>query len=219
MNLEMEYNTQRPKMAIPEYGRSVQKMIDFAVTVQDRNERNKIVRSIIVIMEQLAPHLKDLEDFEHKLWTHLYIMSDFKLDVDSPYPKPDPDTFYSRPERVVYPQQHIKYGHYGKTVQLLIQKATALQDGEEKTELTKEIANLMKRNYLTWNRDTVTDDVILQHLKELSGSKLSVDASVLVSSGEILRQKSTVQPTGNGHPGNNNKRKKNKNQYRNKKRF
>jgi hypothetical protein len=219
MNLEMEYNTQRPKMSIPEYGRSVQKMIDYACTVEDRAERTKIAKSIIKVMEQLAPHLRDLEEFEHKLWAHLYIMSEFKLDVDSPYGMPSPESFFSRPDVVPYPQSRIRYGHYGKTIQLLIAKASAMDDGDEKKAFTREIGNLMKRMYLTWNRDTVSDEVIIQHLQELSGNKLQLqDASELQSTADLLRQRPTAQPVSQNTGGQHRKKRRN-GQNRNKKRF
>lgn len=172
----MQYNTSQPRLIIPEYGRNIQKMIDFAVSVKNREERNKVAKSIIDVMGQLNPHLRDVTDFKHKLWDHLFIISDFKLDVDSPYPKPTPETFISKPDTVKYPSKNMRYGHYGNTVERLIAKAVEYKEGDEKKALVQSIANLMKRSYLTWNRDSVTDDVILKQLEELSKGKLKLDA-------------------------------------------
>lgn len=170
----MEYNTSLPHLIISEYGRNIQKMIDFAVTVEDRDERNRVAQAIINVMGQLNPHLRDVTDFKHKLWDHIFIISDFKLDVDSPYPKPTRETFQTKPERVPYPHDVIRYKHYGKTVEAIIAKAKEYPEGEEKNVLVEQIANLMKRSYLTWNRDSVNDEVILAQLSELSNGELKL---------------------------------------------
>lgn len=177
----MEYNTSLPHLKIPEYGRNVQKMIDFACNVQDREERNRVARAIIDIMGQLNPHLRDVNDFRHKLWDHLFIISDFKLDVDSPYPKPSKETFQTKPDRVNYPHDDIQFKHYGKIVEKLIEKAIAMEEGEMKDTLVEQIANLMKRSYMMWNRDTVSDEVISEHLQVLSKNKLRVKENMRLS--------------------------------------
>lgn len=205
---DLEYNSVRDHLQMPEYGRNVQKMIQYCMSVADRDERNKTAHAIIGVMGQLNPHLRDVEDFKHKLWTHLFIISDFKLDVDSPYPKPTPETFTEKPERLVYPRKNIRFGHYGKTVELLIEKAKDLPEGEEKLSLVKMIANLMKRSYLTWNRDSVTDEVILEHLEMLSGGAIK------------LRDVTLSGPNSNELPrsntNNNFKKRKWNNNYKNK---
>ena len=170
----MQYNTDQPHLIIPEYGRNIQKMIDHAVTVETKEERNKVARAIIDVMGQLNPHLRDVTDFKHKLWDHLFIISDFKLDVDSPYPKPTRETFQTKPELLKYPSNDIRYKHYGKTVERIIEKAKAYPDGDEKNALVDQIANLMKRSYLNWNRDSVNDEVILKQLDELSKGELKL---------------------------------------------
>jgi len=177
----MDYNTDLPQLIIPEYGRNIQKMLDFAITVPDREERNKVARAIIDVMGQLNPHLRDVTDFKHKLWDHLFIISDFQLDVDSPYPKPTRETFQTKPELLKYPHNDIRYKHYGKTVEQIIAKAREYPDGDEKNELINQIANLMKRSYLNWNRDSVNDEVIIKQLEELSKGHLKADISVLKS--------------------------------------
>jgi hypothetical protein len=171
---KMEYNTDLPHLIISEYGRNIQKMIDFAVTVDNREERNRVAQAIINVMGQLNPHLRDVTDFKHKLWDHIFIISDFKLDVDSPYPQPTRETFQTKPETVPYPSDAIRYKHYGKTVEALIAKAKEYPDGDEKNALVEQIANLMKRSYLAWNRDSVNDEVILDQLNELSKGQLKL---------------------------------------------
>lgn len=204
------YNSQRSKMIIPEYGRNVQNMINFACTVEDRDERNKIAKAIISVMGQLAPHLRDIDDFNHKLWAHLFIMSEFKLDVDSPYPKPSPESFMSAPERLNYPTNNVKYGHYGKTVERLIDAAIEYEDGEEKDFLVLRIANLMKRSYAQWNQNSVKDEVILSDLKNLSKGKLELkNPDLLESTQEIL--KTLGGNTNNKRHQNKKKNNKNRN--------
>ena len=185
--LELDYNTGREKMIIPEYGRNVQNMINHCISIADKEERNKCAQAIIKVMGQLKPQLRDIEDFTHKLWAHLFIMADFKLDVDSPYPIPSKESFNSKPEKVEYPRKKIKYGHYGKVLEEMITAAVTYPEGDEKKYLTLRIANLLKTSYLLWNRDTVNDNTIVKQLEELSGGKLSVNASELQGTADILR--------------------------------
>ncbi|MFH1321465.1 MAG: DUF4290 domain-containing protein [Bacteroidota bacterium] len=174
----MEYNTQRSKLIISEYGRNIQKLIEHAITLKDTEERNKFAKMIINVMGQLNPHLRDVNDFKHKLWNHLFVISDFKLDVDSPYTKPTTETLSVKPERMLYPDKKIKYKHYGKTIELMIKKAATFEEGDEKDALIKTIANHLKKSYLTWNKDSVTDEKILKDLEELSDGKLSLRKNV-----------------------------------------
>ena len=150
----LNYNTQRPLLHIPEYGRHVQQMVDYCLTIAEREERNKVANSIITVMGALAPQLRDMEDFKQKLWTHLFVISNFQLDVDSPYPKPTPEAYKERPNRVEYPKKNIRYGHYGKTIESLVKKGVEMEEGEEKTAFILAIANLMKRSYLTDRKST-----------------------------------------------------------------
>lgn len=171
----MEYNSQRPHLIISEYGRHIQKMVDEAILIEDREERNKRARYIISVMGQLNPHLRDVNDFKHKLWDHLFIMSDFKLDVDSPYPIPSRESFQTKPDRLKYPSNHIKFRHYGKIIERVIEKAKQLETGAEKEGLTASIAYSLKKSYLTWNRDSVQDDQIIKDLLSLSDGEISLD--------------------------------------------
>jgi hypothetical protein len=207
----MEYNTVRVKMAIPEYGRNVQRMIEYAISVKDRDERNRVARAIISVMGQLNPHLRDVTDFKHKLWDHLFIIADFKLDVDSPYPIPNAATFQTKPDKVSYPDNRIRYRHYGRILEKIIQKAIEFEEGDEKKVLTEMIANSMKKSYLTWNRDSVTDDVIFEQLRELSKGKLKLDPNArLVQASEI--------PIVRQQQNNKNKNRNRNNRHRNRNR-
>lgn len=215
----MEYNTQLPKLVIPEYGRNIQVMVEHCVTIEDREERNKCARAIIQIMGQLNPHLRDISDFTHKLWDHLFLISKFKLDVDSPYPKPNAETFTTKPAQVPYPASKIKYKHYGKTIERIIDAAKTYEDGPEKKELTRLIANHLKKSYVNWNKDSVTDDVIFKQFKEMTGGDLVIDETSALAHANELRNKNHNSQTPislNSGGGNNKKRhKKNKFKHRN----
>ena len=205
----MEYNTERPKMIIPEYGRNVQSMIDYCCSLKEREERNLCAKAIIQVMGQLNPHLRDVADFTHKLWDHLFIISEFRLDVDSPYPQPKPETFKEKPGRLTYPAGKIKFKHYGKTIEAIIKKAKALKDGPEKDELTRLIANHLKKSYINWNKDSITDDVIFKNLTDLSDGELKIDESVALSSHQDLVRSSNAGTNNKPrHKFQNNKHKK-----------
>jgi len=180
-NMSYDYNTQRKKLVLPEYGRNVYKMVEYLMTIEDREERNKAARSIIYIMGNLNPHLRDVADFKHKLWDHLFIMSDFKLDIDSPYEKPTPEVLYEKPRPIPYSNYDIKYKHYGKIIELMIKKAADYPEGKERDILIRLIANHMKKCYLTWNRETVNDDIIFDDLRKLSDGKIIVENEVKLS--------------------------------------
>ncbi len=174
----MEYNTSRSKMNISEYGRNIQKMIEYIMSVEDKEKRNQLARATINVMGQLNPHLRDVNDFKHKLWDHLFIMSDFKLDVDSPYPVPSPETLSRKPEPLDYSSNNVTFKHYGRHIERIIEKACELEDGHMKDTLINLIANHLKKSYLTWNRDAVTDEEIAKHLEILSSGKLSLQKDV-----------------------------------------
>ena len=170
-----DYNSSRKKLILPEYGRNIQKMVNHIKTIEDREERNKAARTVIAVMGNLNPHLRDVNDFKHKLWDHLAIIADFDLDIDSPYEWPERETLQSKPEKVPYQQHRIPKKHYGRSIVLMIEKAVALEPGEEKDDLVKMIAYHMKKSYLTWNRNLITDQTILDDLEVLSGGKIKLD--------------------------------------------
>ncbi|MFN7044900.1 MAG: DUF4290 domain-containing protein [Flavobacterium sp.] len=170
----LEYNSERPHLIIPEYGRHLQKLIDQATAIEDREERNKAAKYIISVMGSLNPHLRDVLDFQHKLWDQLFIMSDFKLDVDSPYPIPSKDILTQKPDRLKYPQNFPKYRFYGNNIKYMIDVANSWEESDLKNALVLVIANHMKKCYLSWNKDTVSDEIIFQHLFELSDGKIDL---------------------------------------------
>ena len=171
----LEYNTERTGLIIPEYGRHIQKMVDQAVSCPDKKERNKMAKAIIGVMGNLNPHLRDVPDFQHKLWDQLFIMSGFNLDVDSPFPKPSKEIFEKKPEKLNYPQNHPKYRFYGNNIKKMIDVATNWEEGEMKKELIYVIANHMKKCFLKWNKDSVDDVIIFNHILELSNGKIKID--------------------------------------------
>ncbi len=206
----MEYNTQRPHMILPEYGRNVQNMIAFAMTIEDREERNKAARAIIEVMGQLNPHLRDVDDFKHKLWTHLFVMSDFKLEVDSPYETPSQEVLNEKPQLMEYPKSKIKYGHYGKYTEKILRETVNESDEKTKEYLKNTMANFMKKQFLAYNNDTVENHVIAQQLAELSNGELRLDnPDNLMNTNQILKSfgispNKRKKVTANNQQNNNN---------------
>ena len=188
--MDYDYNTGRKKLVLPEYGRNIQKMIKYATSIEDPEERNRAARAIIAIMGNMNPHLRDVSDFKHKLWDHLAIISDFELDIDSPYVVPTLEILREKPRQVPYNTYSIRFKHYGKIIEMLIKKAVEFEEGPEKEVLIKLIANHMKKSYLTWNREAVTDEVIFQDLKELSGGKIIADKALKLSETRDILAKS-----------------------------
>lgn len=209
----LEYNSERPKLIIPEYGRHFQKMVDHAVSIKDDEERNKVAKAIISVMGNLQPHLRDVPDFQHKLWDQLFIMSDFKLKVESPFPTPIREVLEQRPEPLEYPQNHPKYRFYGNNIKRMIDVAISWEDGDLRSGLEYAIANHMKKCYLNWNKDTVDDTVIFKHLLELSEGKidLATKGESLTESDQFLKAKivkSNRGGTGKKHQRNMGRNKK-----------
>ncbi len=171
----MEYNTLRSQLIIPEYGRHIQEMVNHCKTITDETERNGFAEIIIEVMGELNPHLRDVPDFQHKLWDQLFIMAEFDLDVKSPYPIPTKkDTVNSKPNKVDYPKSIYKYRYYGNNIRKMIDVAVTWEEGEKREGLYFAIANHMKKCYLLWNKDTVDDQVIFNHLYELSDGKIDL---------------------------------------------
>ena len=181
-----DYNTQRPRLLIPEYGRNVQRMVEMCMEMEDRERRTRSAKAIIQVIARLNPELRSSDNFERTLWDHLHIMSEFKLDVDSPFPKPTPEELDVKPMRVAYPQSEIKNGHYGKIVERMIAQCAEMEAGEKREAYAMLIANLMKRQFLAWNRDTVPDGVILKDLADMSGGKVRLGADTQLASTDAL---------------------------------
>ena len=216
MNLveNLEYNTERPQLIIPEYGRHFQKMVNHAVSIEDKEERNKVAKAIISVMGNLQPHLRDVPDFQHKLWDQLFIMSDFKLDVDSPFPITSKEVLQKRPDPLEYPQNFPKYRFYGNNIKRMIDVAIKWEKGDMRSGLEYAIANHMKKCYLNWNKDTVEDAAIFAHLKELSNGEIDLapNGETLTESTQFLKNR--VQKSNRS---SNNK--KNQRNHRSKKRY
>jgi hypothetical protein len=201
-------------MLLPEYGRNVQKMITHALEIENREERNLASKAIIEVMGQLNPHLRDEDDYRHKLWTHLFIMSDFKLDVDSPYDKPDLEILYEKPQHMDYPKGNIKFGHYGKYTESILKQTSKEEDAEVKEYLTNTMANFMKKQFLAYNNDAVENNVIAQHLSEITNGELTLEnPDSLMQTNHILRT------MGKNNPNNRRKNMGGKNNQNNKFKF
>ena len=170
----MEYNSQREHLIIPEYGRNIQKMIDYTVGIEDQEKRNKSAQVIINMMAQLNPGVKDSTDFQRKLWDHMYIISKFRLVVDSPFPPPSQEDLAKKPDKIPYSDGNIKYRHYGRNIEEIIKKAVDFEEGEEKEALVHTIANHLKKSYLNWNRDSVSDETIIKQLATMSNGELQL---------------------------------------------
>lgn len=187
----MEYPTLEGRLIMPEYGRNIQQMVAFSLTIEDREERTRCVKTIINIMGNLFPYLRDVADFKHKLWDHLAIMSDFKLDIDFPYEIVEKENLHTRPDSIPYKKSRIRYQHYGRTLEEMIEKVAVYPEGDEKSELIRLISNQMKKCFLTWNKEVVDDRKIFDDLRELSKGKLDIPDNFLklVESKDVLHNR------------------------------
>ena len=203
----MQYNTQQKKLPLPEYGRSIQNMVDYALTLEDRAERQKCAHTIISVMGNMFPHLRDVPDFTHKLWDHLAIMSDFKLDIEYPCEVIRKDNLATNPDPIPYPSTKIRYRHYGRTIEVLIRKAIEFPEGDEKNNLIALIANHMKKDYMAWNKDTVDDKKINDDLMELSKGKLELTDNLLKLMESRLVTNRRLKPNNTNYGYSNNQKK------------
>ena len=205
----MEYNTNRTKLLMPEYGRNIQQMVEYCKSLPSKEERNEVAKTIVEFMGQRNPHLRDEENYKHKLWDHLYILADYDLDVDAPYPFPTREELDQKPNRMDYPSFENEYKFYGKSILQLIDRAIELEEGEEKDVLIQVIANNMKKSYNVYNKEHVQDEVIFRHLKELSQDKLDLTGI------ETLDKSKIYHPNRNKR---NNHKKRNHHSQKNRKR-
>lgn len=218
----MDYNSSREKLIIPEYGRNVQKMIFHALKMEDREKRTSFVKYIAGVMTQMHISTGSYGDYHHMIWDHLHIIAGYEMDVDSPYPMPEKETIEARPNNLSYSTNKIKYKPYGLNIEKMIQLAMTYEDGEEKDSLIENIANHLKKSYLNWNRDSVEDEVIVNHLAVLSDGKLNLkEGFVFKSTDDILAQKNKkrwVDNRSGGRGGSKSNYKQNKNKQNQKKR-
>ncbi len=206
----MKYNTQEKRLPLPEYGRSVQNMIDYAVTIKDRSERQRCANTIITIMGNMFTHLRDVPDFKHKLWDHLAIMSDFKLDIDYPYEIVRRESLSSKPERLTYNLNRIHFRHYGRNLEAIIRKAADMPEGDERDALINLLANNMKKNYYAWNKDNTDEDKIIEDLRLLSDGKIDLkrgDIKFFDQRNNNNNRKFAQKNAQNGYNRNNQQRK------------
>lgn len=192
--MTFDYNSTRNKLILAEYGRNVQNMVAYICTLPTKEERNRHAQVVIDLMGFLNPHLRDVADFKHKLWDHLHIISNFKIDVDCPYPVPTADVLHVKPDPIPYPQQRIRYKHYGKTVEVLIKQARSIDDPQRKQAMVQSIANFMKMAYVTWNKDSVTDETIISDLKDLSNGELILEDNVNLNKVDVRPAPTNMRP-------------------------
>jgi hypothetical protein len=203
---QMEYNTQRPNLLLSEYGRGMQKMVDKVVEVEDRDLRSKLSVSLMNVMINLNPGIKDLDNYQQKLWDHLHIMSDFKLDIDGPFPKPIPELIHQKPEPIPYNNVRIKFRFYGRNLQYMVDRATRVENEEVKQSFINMIASFMTNSSRNWNNENLTPEVITDHLKILSKDRLHLNSEDL----NIHVEKDFKRPKGHFKSNTNNNNRNNK---------
>lgn len=221
MSHGLKYNTSLEPVSFKEYGRNVQQLVQHCMTIEHPGERQAFAQAIIDLMGQMSPHLRNVEDFRHKLWDHLFEIADYKLDIKSPYPIPL-EKDMSKPPKLEYPQSRMRFRHYGKNVERLIKKAIAMEDGAKKVAFTKVIANYMKMVYATWNRDGVSDELIKSDLELLSKGQLTLSNEAAIKVPKQSRPKQRKRSVGGNNYSrggksnrNNNYKSKNNNKRRN----
>ena len=192
--MAFEYTTSLKKLVLPEYGRNIHMMVDYIKATEDKTERTRLAHAVVAVMGNLNPHLRDINDFKHKLWDHLALIADFDLDIDYPYDPPRPETFLEKPKIVEYGTHKIKYKHYGKSIEMIIDAVSELEEGEEKDKLINIIANHMKKSYLTWNRESVEDEVIMKDFNVLSKGKMDDTKIRLSETRELLNKGKKKKP-------------------------
>ena len=206
--MEKDYNTERKGLRLPEYGRNVQKMVSGLMDIEDRQKRNEQARAVVKVMELLNPQVHLQEDYERKLWDHLFIISDFRLDVDSPYPKPTPEDLETRPTPVPVEKRPIKATHYGRNIESIIDLIAGLEDGETKTWVIRNLAIYMRTQYLIWNKDSVADETIFSDIEKLSGGRVKVPEGLELT--KVASDANFSRP-GTGLPKKQNQKKNRRN--------
>ncbi|MEE1183337.1 MAG: DUF4290 domain-containing protein [Paludibacteraceae bacterium] len=171
----MEYYTTKNKLILTEYGRNIQQMVEYAMTIKDRDERTRCVKTIINIMGNLFPHLRDVNDFKHKLWDHLAMMSNYQLDIDYPYEVVKPADLQTKPDKIPYPNRNIKDRHYGNNLPRFVKAATELENPELADKLIGILANQMKKYMVTWNKDNVEDQKIFDDIAGMTDGKIQLN--------------------------------------------
>ncbi|MCL2501909.1 MAG: DUF4290 domain-containing protein [Bacteroidales bacterium] len=209
----MDYNTQREKLIMPEYGRYVQKLLKQVKSIPDKEKRSEQVRAVVNAMGTLNPHLREMNDFKHKLWDHVFVISDFDLDIDAPYPPPTSESFRTAPNRIELEDKPLKLNYYGRNIQNMAEALAKKPSGTERDEMVMALAYYMRKQYLIWNKDSVADQTIFNDIAMLSKGQLAVPEGFKMDEvqGELVRQ--AYFQSKNGQPRNDMGK-----NYRNKKR-
>jgi hypothetical protein len=194
--MSFDYNTSRKKLVLPEYGRNIHNMVEYIKTIEDKAERTRLAHAVVAVMGNLNPHLRDINDFKHKLWDHIALIAAFDIDIDYPYDPPRAETFLEKPKVVAYGTHEMSFRHYGKSIEMMIDSALELPDSAERDSLINVIANHMKKSYLTWNRESVDDEVILKDLTKMSKGRVDV-SKIRLSESRDLISKGKKQPQKN----------------------
>jgi Domain of unknown function (DUF4290) len=213
-----EYNTIRPGIKLMEYGRNVQKLVDYIRSVPDKDKRTELAYTLIELIKQLTPSLKDQPENPQRLWDDLYIIADFNLDVNNPYPVPEPEVLFKKPMRVMYPQSEVRFKHYGKNLERLVKEAMKLENQQEREEAIIYLGKLMKTFYGNWNKETLDDSVILKDIALLSGGKLSINIDKVREDNlfeKLYRERKKPRPQQNNGPSNRNQNQRHFNKNRN----
>lgn len=216
----MDYNTQREKLFMPEYGRHVQKMIEQVKLIQDPEKRNEQIKAVVAVMAILNPQLKDMSDFKHKLWDHVQIIADYDIDIDSPFPIPTRETIQSKPDPIPLETKPVKAAHYGRNIQNMIDVIADREEGEMKDAMIKTLASYMRNQYLIWNKDSVSEETIFNDIKKLSDGRLVVPEYIhleSISDKETFNRPGIMAPGGgnqNRNSGHNNRNKNNKKRWK-----
>ena len=200
----MEYNTSQEKLVLPEYGRHVHQLVQHAIQIKDREQRNIAAQTIIGIMGSLMPHLREIPDFKHKLWDHLFIISEFKLDIDAPYPAPSHAEMVEKPNNVPYSQSHIRQKHYGKILVDMIRETGKLADCQQRDSLILLLATQMRKSYVTWNRSELNNDQIAQDIWDISDGKITLSPELM----QFIEQQPVVRENNQAPQGKPMKNKK-----------
>lgn len=211
----LQYNTHREKLRLPEYGRLIQKMVDDVKKIEDRNKRSEQARAVVRSMEILNPSIHSQENWERTLWDNLFIMADYDLDIDAPYPVPEKTVIEGRPQVVPVQKKPIKATHYGRNIESIIDLISEKEDGEIKNAMIRDLGIYMRTQYLIWNKDSVSDQTIFQDIEKLSDGRIRVPEGI--SLGEISQKANFSRPGINPGGQNNKNRKQNRPQFRKRK--
>ncbi|HEX6226553.1 MAG TPA: DUF4290 domain-containing protein [Chryseolinea sp.] len=204
-----EYNSQRPDIILKEYGRNVQKLVEYLRTIPDKEKRTEMASTLIELIKQLTPSIKDQPDNPQRLWDDLYIMAGFNLDINNPYPVPLPDVIFKKPMKMLYPKNDVRFKHYGKNIEKLVKEALKKDDPQEREESIIYLGKLMKTFYGNWNKETLDDSVILRDIQAMSGGALNMTIEKVREDNlfeKLYKERKKARPQGQGNGGGGQQR-------------